>query len=282
MDRHINSPALWRDSFPFPSGTLHKYTRGHVLTVGGAIHSTGAARLAAMAALRIGAGLSSIACDKEALPVYAASCLAVMTKPFSTHTEFKALIHNERIHTLLIGGGCGVNDTTKQHVLEIVKGNKPCVIDADGLSCFEHDVDMFCEAIRSSDATVILTPHDGEFARLFNDSGDRVSDTVEAAKLSGAVVIRKGAETVIASPEGDVIVNDDAPATLATAGSGDVLAGMVAGLVANHMEPLNAASAAVWIHGECANVYGQGLISEDLPELIPIVLDTLYKEANEC
>jgi hydroxyethylthiazole kinase-like uncharacterized protein yjeF len=269
----LNTPALWQTHFPYIHADAHKYTRGHALTLGGGIASTGAARLAATAALRIGAGLSSVACDLSSLPVYAASLLAVMTKPFASAAELDALIEDKRLTALLIGPGCGVTDHTRACVLSLLAQGKPCVLDADALTVFQSDPPALFNAITGP---TLLTPHEGEFARLFPTEGSKPERAMRATQQSGAAIILKGSDTVIASPDGRIAINANAPPWLATAGSGDVLAGMATGLLAQGMPVFEAACAAVWLHGEAANHFGIGLISEDLLEMLPDILRELY------
>lgn len=267
-----NSPDLWRAHLPRPQVSGSKYDRGHAVVVGGPVAQTGAARLAARAALRIGAGLVSVACDPSALMVYAMTLEAVMTRPVRHAEAFRDLIEDGRVKAALIGPGAGVNDRTRDLVVKALEAEKPCILDADALTVFKDDPRALFGAIRSP---VLLTPHAGEFARLFDATGDREGDALEAAKTSGAVVLLKGSDTVIAAPDGRLVVNRAAPATLATAGSGDTLAGLATGLIAQGMEVFDAACAACWIHAEAARRFGPGLIAEDLSEQIPGILKDL-------
>ena len=267
-----NSPDLWRDHLPRPQAFGSKYDRGHAVVVGGPVAQTGAARLAARAALRIGAGLVSVACDPSALMVYAMTLEAVMTRPVQDAEAFRDLIEDERVKAVLIGPGAGVNDRTRDFVVKALEAEKPCVLDADALTVFKDDPRALFGAIQSP---VLLTPHAGEFARLFDTSDHREADALEAAMTSGAVVLLKGSDTVIAAPDGRLVVNRAAPATLATAGSGDTLAGLATGLITQGMEVFDAACAACWIHAEAARRFGPGLIAEDLSEQIPGILKDL-------
>jgi NAD(P)H-hydrate epimerase len=268
----INNPALWGSTYPLPTLESHKYTRGHALIAGGGINSTGASRLAATAALRAGAGLVSVACDMESLPVYASSLTAVMTKPIRHLSELNALLHDKRITALLIGCGTGVGEETREKALTMLASRKPCVVDADALTLFQDDKESLFSALHEY---CVLTPHAGEFARLFESNADKISATLEAAKRSKAVVVFKGSDTVIASPKGFATVNTNAPPWLATAGSGDVLAGIICGLLAQGMPVFEAASAGVWLHGEAASHSGYGMIAEDIPALLTRALTTL-------
>lgn len=267
-----NTPELWRDALPRLKLNGSKYDRGHAVVFGGPVQSTGAARMAARAALRIGAGLVSVACSPASLTVYATTLQAVMTKPVRDAEAFTALIDDPRIKAVLIGPAAGVNGHTKACVLAALTAKKACVLDADALTVFKDDPGALFSAIASP---VVLTPHEGEFARIFWAVSDREADAARAARQSGAVVLLKGRDTVIASPDGWVIVNRDAPPQLATAGSGDVLAGLITGLMAQGMDALHAAAAAAWMHAEAARRFGPGLIAEDLETQIPAVLKAL-------
>ncbi len=267
-----NTPELWRDALPRLKPDGSKYDRGHAVVFGGPIHSTGAARMAARAALRVGAGLVSVACSPASLTVYATALQAVMTKPIKDADAFAELINDPRITSVLIGPAAGINDHTRACVLAALAAKKACVLDADALTVFKDDPVALFEAIASP---VVLTPHEGEFARIFWPVTDREADAARAAKLSSAVVLLKGRDTVIASPDGGMIVNRDAPPQLATAGSGDVLAGLITGLMAQGMDALHAAAAGAWMHAEAARRFGPGLIAEDLETQIPAVLKAI-------
>jgi len=269
----LNSPALWQHSFPFPKAESHKYTRGHALVIGGGKNTTGAARLAAMGALRAGSGLVSIACTLESLPVYAAALTAVMTTPIENLSQLQTLIEDKRITAMLIGPGCGVSETTRVQALQLLSHKKPCLLDADAISVFKTNAKSLFAAIQGP---VVMTPHEGEFARLFRVKGNRVHRAQEAAKQSGAVIVLKGNDTVIAAPDGRIAINANAPVWLATAGSGDVLSGIITGLLAQGMPAFEAACAGVWLHGEAASHFGPGLIAEDIERIIPTALKGLY------
>lgn len=275
-----NQPSLWLKTFPFPTGHSHKYTRGHAMVVGGPLAQTGAARLAARGALRIGSGLVTVVCDHESLPIYASSLTAVMTRQVENEADFLKLLNDTRCNAFLIGPGCGVTKQTLGHALAIMHAGKSAVLDADALSVFAAAPKELFDAIASP---CILTPHEKEFERLFarsdvDFSADRVTRVMQAAAISDAVVVLKGAQTIIASPEGRIALNDHASPFLATAGSGDVLAGFCLGLLAQGMPAFEAACASVWIHGEIGLRVGAGLIAEDISEVAPAVLNILYKE----
>ncbi|MCG5239047.1 NAD(P)H-hydrate dehydratase [Azospirillum doebereinerae] len=271
----VNGPDLWRHLFPWPMLDGHKYARGHAVVLGGA-RMTGAARLASVAALRAGAGLVTVACPQEAFTVYASGSPSVIVEPMAGDSEFAQILGDDRKNAVLLGPGAGVGARTRAHVAAALAADKACVLDADALTSFAETSDDLLDHLN---ARCVLTPHEGEFARLFGSSvgmdSDKLSRTRAAASRSGAVVLLKGADTVIAAPDGRAVININAPAELATAGSGDVLAGIVLGLIAQGMEAFEAACAAVWLHGEAAYTIGPGLISEDLPNALPGVLRAL-------
>jgi ADP-dependent NAD(P)H-hydrate dehydratase / NAD(P)H-hydrate epimerase len=266
-----NTQALWQTALPAPQTGGNKYHRGHALILGGAV-LTGAARLAAQAAMRIGAGLVTVAAPRPAWSVYASSLLAAMVQPIDGTKDFEALLADPRRNAVLIGPGAGLSEMTRRATLAGIATGRSCVLDADALSAFANDPATLFGAIAGP---CVLTPHEGEFARLFRIDGDKLSRARAAAAQSGAVVLIKGADTVIAAPDGRAAINANAPPTLATGGSGDVLAGLIAGLLAQGMGPFEAACAAVWIHGDAATGFGPGLIAEDLPGLLPAVLRRL-------
>ena len=277
-----NVPALWRRDFPVPRHQGHKYDRGHAVVVSGPLWSTGAARLAARGALRAGAGLVTIASPRDALAVNAAASLAVMVRPVEGAAELAKFLSDRRLNALAIGPGAGVGEATCERVLAALEGERAVVLDADAITSFAADPQRLAKALqaRSAQATV-LTPHAGEFSRYFGalDEETKVLSKLErarlAAKLVGAVVVLKGADTVVAAPDGRAAISANAPAYLATAGAGDVLTGMATGLLAQGMPAFEAAAAAVWLHGEAAAAFGPGLIAEDLPETLPQVYRAL-------
>ena len=268
----VNEPPLWEANFPWPRLEDHKYTRGHVLIAGG-VAMSGAARLAVRAARRIGAGLVSVASGPEALPIYAADAPGVLTLPYTTADEFADLLRDQRKNAVLIGPGSGVNRTTHDIVLHAARQGRSLVLDADALSAFSDDPSVLFDELHG--LPCVLTPHQGEFSRLFRLTGDKLTRVREAARLSQAVVLLKGADTVIAAPDGRAAINRNAPPTLATAGAGDVLAGMIVGLMAQKMPTFEAACAACWLHGASAAAFGDGLIAEDVVDNIPAALSQL-------
>ena len=266
-----NAPSSWRDRLPQLAASGNKFSRGHALLCGG-YPSSGAARMAARAAARAGAGLTTIAVPEPALPVYAAALTSIMVRPLARPGDLEHLLTDARYSALLVGPGAGVDDTTLRHALAMLATRRPALLDADAISVFARDPQALFGAIRGP---CVLTPHEGEFARIFRFEGDKLTRARAAARASGAVVVLKGADTVIASPDGRAVVNTNAPPTLATAGSGDVLGGLILGLLAQGMDAPAAAAAAVWIHGAAADDFGPGLIAEDLPDLVPGVLRRL-------
>jgi NAD(P)H-hydrate epimerase len=275
-----NGPGLWLDGFPRPTLSNHKYDRGHAVVTSGGPHATGAARLAAMAALLIGAGLVTMASPEAALAANAAHLTAVMLQPFADEAGFADIIADRRRNAVLVGPGNGVGEETAGRALAALGFGKAVVLDADALTSFAMMRDRLFDAIAANAAPTVLTPHMGEFSRLFGcaiPSLGKVDLTLDAARRSGAVVLLKGADTVVAAPDGRVSINANAPPTLATAGAGDVLAGFITGLLAQGMPAFEAASAAAWIHGAAAAAFGPGLIAEDLSGMVPGVLGMLLK-----
>jgi ADP-dependent NAD(P)H-hydrate dehydratase / NAD(P)H-hydrate epimerase len=264
-DTFENGPRLWREQLPRVQPGDHKYTRGHALIVGG-YPLTGAARLAARAAARAGVGLVTIAVPAHAMPAYAAGPACIMVRPLAAAADFTALIEDKRISAYLIGPGAGTGTETRERVIAMLATRRPTLLDADALTAFQGDAQALFGKISGP---CVMTPHEGEFARLFDATGDKLTRACAAARQSGAVIVLKGADTVIAAPDGRAIVNSNAPPTLATAGSGDVLSGIVTGLLAQGMDAWLAAAAGVWMHGAAGASFGPGLIAEDLPELLP-------------
>lgn len=280
-DTFENGPVLWRDALPALAPSDNKYTRGHALVWGG-WPTTGAARMAAMAAARVGAGLTTIVVPEAALNVYAAAMTSVMVQTVAGPEDLSQLLSLGRFTALLMGPGAGAGQETRARVLAMLSTGRPMVLDADALTAFEHDPQVLFDAIaKYSKGACVLTPHSGEFLRLFGaaaaHAGDKLSAARAAARTSGAIVMLKGSDTVIAAPNGLAIINTNAPPTLATAGAGDVLAGLVLGLLAQGMAPWLAAAAAVWLHGAAASRFGPGLLAQDLPECIPGVLRRLAR-----
>src|SRR5689334_8345272 len=280
-----NVPDSWQAAFPVPRTDGHKYARGHAVVVSGEIASTGAARLAARGALRAGAGLVTVASPREALAVNAAALTAVMVKPVDTVVEFGEFLSDHRFNACVIGPGAGISERTRDFVHTALSAQKHLVLDADALTSFAEAPDRLFESIKASgDTHVVLTPHEGEFPRLFSDISNKnpgrskLERVRDAAQRSGAVVLLKGADTVVAAPDGRATIAVNAPPWLATAGSGDVLAGIIAGLLAQDVSAFEAATIGVWMHGEAAREAGPGLIAEDLAETLPAVFRRIYDE----
>jgi NAD(P)H-hydrate epimerase len=271
IDTWENTPPLWREALPRPSLAGNKYGRGHALIYGG-YPMTGAARMAARAAARAGSGLTSIAVPELALTIYAAALTSIMVHPLSRPEDLSRLLDDTRYSGFLIGPGAGVSAATRSHARAMLATHRPVLLDADAITVFAGRVDELSKAIQGP---CVLTPHDGEFERLFDVTGDKLQRARAAARRTGAVMVLKGADTVIAAPDGRAVVNTNAPPTLATGGSGDVLGGIILGLLAQGMNAFLAAAAAVWMHGAAAAHFGPGLLAEDLPDLLPGVLRRL-------
>jgi hydroxyethylthiazole kinase-like uncharacterized protein yjeF len=278
-----NTPDLWGAVLPVPHPAAHKYARGHAVAVSGGLASTGAARLAARGALRAGAGLVTIASPRESLTVHAAGALAIMVRPIDGAAELSALLTDRRFNAVVLGPGGGVGPGMREQVGAALAGERAVVLDADALTSFEDDPEALFGAIKGRDGgTTVLTPHEGEFSRLFKNTRDvidvpsKLEKVIVAAARTGAVVLLKGPDSAVASPDGRAAIAENAPPWLATAGSGDVLAGLIVGLLAQRMPGFEAACAGVWLHGEAGNEAGPGLISEDLPEVLPAVYRRLF------
>jgi hydroxyethylthiazole kinase-like uncharacterized protein yjeF len=257
-----NIPAFWRRSFPVPRIDGHKYSRGHTVVVSGNMASTGAA-----------------------LAVNASALSAVMVHSVDTAVEFAELLTDKRFNSCVIGPGAGLGERTRDFVLTALSAKRGLVLDADALTSFAEAPDHLFEAIKASqDSQVVLTPHEGEFPRLFSDISNKhplrskLERVRAAAERSGAVVLLKGPDTVVASPDGRAAIASNAPPWLATAGAGDVLSGMISALLAQGVPAFEAACIGVWMHGEAAREAGPGLIAEDLPEVLPAVFRHLYDE----
>jgi ADP-dependent NAD(P)H-hydrate dehydratase / NAD(P)H-hydrate epimerase len=301
---HENSPSLWLSRFPWAKSDGHKYERGHAIVVSGPAHQTGAARLGARGALRIGAGLVTLVGSLAATAVNAAHVTSIMVRTVSGRDALAEFLADVRRNAVLIGPGVSVGEDTADEVLAVLKSSAAVVLDADALTSFAGGVqselradarlgflarngneaaepDSLFAAIKTRPAPVVVTPHEGEFKRLFGEiQGSKIDRARAASERSGATVVLKGADTVIAAPDGRATINSNAPPWLATAGSGDVLAGLITGLLAQRMPAFEAACAAVWLHGEVAGHVGVGLIAEDLPDRLPEILGSLYRAAG--
>lgn len=269
-----NSPELWLEHWPWPDAEGHKYRRGHLGCVTGPPSATGAARLAARAGLRIGAGLVSLLSPPASVLVNAVHSTAVMVKAFHDSDSLSSLA--SETNCTVIGPAAGVTEATARNVISVLATAESAVLDADALTVFKNAPKDLFKHLRP---TTVLTPHEGEFERVFPgllDQLGRIEAAKSASSVSGAVMILKGAETVIANPDGRVVINRHASPFLATAGSGDVLAGITGGLMAQGMSAYHAACAAVWVHGDASLRFGPGMIAEDLPEMLPGILASFY------
>lgn len=275
-----NDPVLWAALLRRDDASAHKYSHGHVTILGGAT-ATGAARLAAISARRIGAGLATIASPRASMPIYQTAEAGNLVVEAEDYEAFAHLLSDERRNAFVIGPGAGVSDRTRGSVLAALAARRAVVLDADAITAFADQAQVLFGSIAGP---VLLTPHEGEFRRLFPDLAGLPSK-VERAKLaaerSHATVLLKGPDTVIAAPDGRVVINGHATPALATAGSGDVLAGMAGGLLAQGLAPMAAAAAAAWLHGEAAYRFRRpGMIAEDLPGLIPEALERAISPAS--
>ena len=278
-----NGPELWREAWRAPGAETHKYARGHVVVLSGPALSTGAARLAAASALRVGAGLVTVATPPSAALVNAAHLTAVMLRPVRDEAAFDEMLSDGRITSVVLGPGAGVSERTAAFcqcaLVRLGPRGGTVVLDADAITSFSTQPQSLFGAISAVGAQVVLTPHEGEFARLFPDLGEQEGSKVEraraAARRSGAVIVLKGPDTVIAAPDGRAAINVNAPAWLATAGSGDVLAGTIAGMGAQAVAPFAAAAMGVWLHGEAGNIAGVALTAEDLPGALKPAMERL-------
>jgi hydroxyethylthiazole kinase-like uncharacterized protein yjeF len=278
-----NVADCWQHAYPVPRIDGHKYARGHALVVSGDVTSTGAARLSARGALRAGAGLVTVLSPGGAIGVNAAALTAVMVRRMDTAAEFADILTDRRLNACVVGPGAGIGDDTRALVLTALSAKPALVLDADALTSFADAPDRLFEAVKNSgNSEVVLTPHEGEFRRLFSEMSNKhplrskLERVRAAAERSGAVVLLKGPDTVVASPDGRATIAANAPPWLATAGSGDVLSGMICGMLAQGVPAFEAASIGVWMHGEAGHEAGPGLIAEDLPEVLPAVIRRLY------
>jgi ADP-dependent NAD(P)H-hydrate dehydratase / NAD(P)H-hydrate epimerase len=278
----VNQPPLWRDRLPRLASEGHKYARGHLVVLSGGIEGTGAARLAAKAGLRAGAGLVTVATPSDALAVHAAALDAVMVRRSDGLDGFSAILQDKRRNALVIGPALEPDEETRARVEMALAASRAVLLDAGALTAFATDRIRFIAALRAAIGPVVLTPHEGEFARLFADFAGRYASKLDRARAAseaiGAVVVLKGPDTVIAASDGRAAINVNAPPTLATAGSGDVLSGVIGGLLAQSMTGFEAACAGVWLHGEAAGQFGPGLTADDLPGLLPQALVAVQRD----
>lgn len=279
-----NEPLLWQNALPQLNEHSHKYNRGHALIFSGGLTNTGAARLAAMSAARIGAGLVTVLSPSDALPVHAAHLTSIMLRETRTIQDALDCIKNRQVRAALIGSAYGLGIKTRNDCLQLLEKSsiRALILDADALSSFEKETPSLFAAIHASQTETVLTPHAGEFARLFpdlaqDDSLTKAEKATQAAIRAGGCIVYKGSQTIVAMPDGKYSYNENGTPFLATAGSGDVLAGMITGLLAQGMPVFEAASAAVWLHCEAARKIGAGLIAEDLPLMLPQILKSYLR-----
>ncbi|MBV9954501.1 MAG: NAD(P)H-hydrate dehydratase, partial [Pseudolabrys sp.] len=280
----LNDPEGWRGVFPRPRTEGHKYDRGHVVVVSGGLPSTGAARLAARAALRSGAGLVTIVSPPDAVAVHAAETAAIMVREVKVGAALAQFLRDKRRNSVVVGPGGGVGSQMCEQVTAALASDAAVVLDADALTSFEGKAEELAQMIAVRTAPVVLTPHEGEFARLFaekNDGQSKLEKTRRAASAMKAIVLLKGADTVIAAPDGHACVSAQGSPYLATAGAGDVLAGTIAGLLAQGMPAFIGACAAAWIHGEAGARLGPGLIAEDLAEVYPAIIQGFLPQSAQ-
>jgi hydroxyethylthiazole kinase-like uncharacterized protein yjeF len=266
---HVNNPEIWKDYERPHDASVHKYSRGALVVFSGGASHTGAARLTANAGLKAGAGLVTIASPTEAMEVNATHLTAVMLRQIDNIDDLNAWIEDKRLSTFVLGPGFGIGAKARDFTLAL--RDRKLVLDADGITSCKDDPRILFDAFATGEPHLILTPHEGEFRRLFPDIADDASlskadKAIAAARRANAAVIYKGSDTVIASPDGRAAINTNAPPSLATAGSGDVLAGICGALLAQGYPAYEAACAAVWYHGEAAKRTEEGLTAETLAE----------------
>ena len=275
-----NSPALWRASFPWPRSETHKHARGHALVASGGRGRTGAARLSARAALRVGAGLVSVLSPADAYAENAAQLTEIMLREAKDARAYAEA--GQTAQCLVVGPAFGVEDMHLAYLKAALAAPErgPLVLDADALT-------LLAPFNQRLDPRDVLTPHVGEFKRLFPDLLDaaptRIAAARQAAARTGCVVLLKGPDTVIAAPDGRAVINATGTPFLATAGSGDVLAGIIGGLIAQGMASFEAAAAGAWLHGRAGETVGPGLVAGDLCEALPDLLNGLAApELGRC
>lgn len=276
MNLQTNGPELWLDRFPWPAADTHKHRRGALVVVSGPMSRTGAARLAARAGLRIGAGLVTVLSPPAAVLVNAINLEAVMVEAFADAAELEGKAGKAR--AAVIGPAAGIGEATAENARALKRAGCALVLDADALTTFAGAPN----GLDFVDATDVLTPHEGEFERLWPGllAEGREAAALAAAREVGATLVLKGPETLIATPDRQLVRNPNGSPWLATAGSGDVLAGMIGGLLAQGASAIDAACMATWLHAEAARGFGPGLIAEDLPERLPTVLAGLYEKSR--
>lgn len=271
-----NSPALWAGELPATATLSHKHQRGRLVVFTGGVSSTGAGRLAGEAGLRAGAGLVTLASPVDALPINAAQSTAVMVRPWAGGYESEAIAQACRADVAVIGPGTGIGAGTKQAVESLLTARAKAVLDADALTSYENDLPELLNSLRPDD---VMTPHTGEFRRVFpgvlEASAHKLEAACRAAEQAGCTVLLKGPDTIIAAPGRMAVINRHASPVLATAGSGDVLAGVIGGLMAQGMGGFDAACAAAWLHGDAGMRIGTGLTAERLLEAVGLSRNAL-------
>jgi len=280
----LNRAALWQDQLPRLAHDGHKYTRGSALVISGPLPMSGASRLVASAALRVGAGLVTIACAGDVMAAHAAQLTSIMLSQADSADDIRAVLTDSRINCVVMGPGMPPDKQTRACVTAVLAAHRKTVLDAGALAVFDTDSDSLFSQIRKNPEPVVLTPHEGEFQRLFKDqrrSASKIERAIQAAKLSGATMVLKGPDTVVATPDGAACIADNAPPWLATAGSGDVLAGSIGGLLAQGMPAYEAAAAAVWINGDAAARLGPPLVSSDMDEGLRRSMAALLRDRSD-
>jgi len=274
--RVTNSIDLWIDDFPCSTKDSNKYSRGHVAVITAHSHLTGAAKLASAAALRTGAGLVTIICPEDLLSLYNSPPFSIMYKAYKDFSEITDFIKERKIDSCLVGPGLSDNEETRELTLSLIDVEIPCVIDAGAISCFKDSSDILFSKLKKRKMPVIFTPHEGEFEKIFGKINDRFDAVEKAVEKTGATILLKGSETII-SDKKSMVLNPEASPYLATAGSGDTLAGIIAALLAGGMDSVKSASAGVWIHSKCAENFGAGMIADDIITEIPAALKEIMK-----
>mgnify|MGYP001316845842 FL=1 len=272
----INSSKFWLNKFPWKKKNDHKYSRGKLVIFGSQPNMIGSTILSSEAALRVGTGSVKIICSKKTLPIYSLKFPSVLKEEINNLSLLKKLIIKEKNSIFLIGPGAGSNQLTKKKTKLILKHSKYAIIDADALTCFKKNPK---ELYGLLDKNKIITPHIKEFHTIFPMINKKITNykkIVNASKICKCNIVLKGAETLICSPSGNIVLNNHTSSELAVIGSGDVLCGIIASLVGkNKLTPFLACCAAVWIHGDIAKKFGPGLIAEDIVKNIPNILKKL-------
>ncbi|GHF28775.1 bifunctional NAD(P)H-hydrate repair enzyme [Kordiimonas sediminis] len=263
VNTYWNTASLWQGAVFHPGPSSHKYDRGHVLVLGGREPALGASRLASLAALRSGCGLSTLACPSESYSIQATALTDVMVRRYDSSFGLLSIMADKRINTIVAGPGLGVGEKTTETILAVLNERRRTVLDADALTSLARQMVQLSDY---SGQDIVLTPHDGEFKKMFPDISldDRLSAARQAARQTDCVIVLKGVSTIVAAPDGRASIASNAPAWLSVAGAGDVLAGIIAGVLAQGLPLFESVSYAVWLHGKSGEVAGRGLIASDL------------------